>query len=63
MVVKRSVQCRNCRNYLSYYTEERQNPVGITLVCECCGMTTKCIDYESFIPKWICYDEEVENER
>lgn len=52
MLVKKNVQCKECKDYVNFYIEEKQSLKGLILRCQC-GAKVKCADYHKFIPKWI----------
>lgn len=52
MVIKKSVQCANCRGYMDIYIKENQQLKGRTTQCKCCGNNYKCISEKQGIIKW-----------
>lgn len=52
MVIKKTIQCPNCKNYKSYLIEETQTFEGITLRCHHCGKHHICVKQVRHITKW-----------
>lgn len=51
MVIKRSVQCGECRNYVDIYIKENDLLQGVVVKCKC-GNKQKCISENKHITKW-----------
>lgn len=51
MVIKRSVQCGECRNYIDIYIKETQSLKGTVIECKC-GNKEQCISENKHITKW-----------
>lgn len=53
MLIKKTIECPNCKQFKSYLIEEKQSFVGITLKCSNCGKQHKCIKQKNHITKWV----------
>lgn len=51
MIIKRSVQCGECRKYIGIYIEESKKLKGVTTKCEC-GSIQYCFEDNNRISKW-----------
>lgn len=52
MVIKKTIECPNCKKFKSYLIEEKQSFVGITLKCHHCGKHYTCTKQKNHITKW-----------
>lgn len=57
MIIKKSVRCRKCKDFIVIYAEERMPYLDMTLKCDC-GHKQKCVKKNIHTTKW----EDVENE-
>lgn len=51
MVIKKSIQCPECRKYIDFYIEERVSLRGKKVKCNC-GHQMECISDNGIISKW-----------
>ena len=51
MIVKKSVQCGECKKYIDVYIEERKSMKNMTISCKC-GNRQVCVEYNRFGSKW-----------
>lgn len=56
MVIKKTIECPNCKKFKSYLIEEKQSFVGVTLRCHHCGKNYICTKQKKHFTTW----EEVE---
>ena len=57
MVIKKSIMCRKCKEWITIYAEQRMPYKGLTLKCKC-GHKQRCVKEEIGLTKW----EDIENE-
>ena len=51
MIIKKSVRCRKCKDFIVIYAEERMPYLGMTLKCDC-GHEQKCVKENIHTTKW-----------
>lgn len=51
MVIKRNVQCAECKKYVDIYADPKLSLKGIKIKCEC-GSVAVCISDNKIISKW-----------
>lgn len=51
MVIKRSIQCRECKKYIDIYIKENQSLKNIIIECKC-GNKEQCIEENKHINRW-----------
>lgn len=52
MVIKRSIQCPSCKEYVDTYVEENTPYVGMKIKCKC-GKQHECTKVQYSMTKWI----------
>lgn len=51
MVVKKPIQCGECKKYIDVYIEDKKSLKGVTITCKC-GSKQLCIEDKGAISKW-----------
>lgn len=58
MIIKRSIQCRKCKQFIETYGEENAQLKGLTLTCKC-GHKQRCVKHNKHLTKWKDIEEEI----
>lgn len=52
MLIKKSIECPNCKNFKHYLIDEKQSFEGLIIKCDYCGKHHQCVKQTRHITKW-----------